>query len=218
MKILDVPQSGSVGGVTSSRNRYGQYRRTRAVPVNVASSFQTLVRGRMQTNADGWKALTALQREGWASLGAQMGRTDSLGQTVDLTGFAAYCSVNNNNLAAGNAVVSDAPLYAPPAALTTAVPTITIATFSIAFTATPLPAGAKLMAYASPMRSAGRAFEADFRLIQASAAAAASPLSIFTNYQARFGTPVVGARIFISCAIYLNGFLSQPLINSTIVA
>ena len=33
MKILDVPQSGSLGGQTSSHNRAGQYRRARRSPV-----------------------------------------------------------------------------------------------------------------------------------------------------------------------------------------
>lgn len=218
MKILDVPQSGSVGGVTSSRNRYGQYRRTRATPVNPATSFQAAVRARMQTNADGWKALTAVQREGWQALGLQMGRTDSMGQAYDLTGFAAYCSVNNNKMAAGDVIVADAPLYDPPAPLLTVTPTATIATLSVAYTATPLAANTRAFVSTSPMRSAGRSFESDYRLTSVTAAAAASPANVFTPYQARFGTPVVGSKIFVSVQLYKGGFLSQPLIASLIVA
>src|SRR5213594_7639 len=120
MKILDVPQSGSVAGVTSSRNRFGQYRRTRATPVNPNSTFQGAVRARFSVNSAAWRALTAAQRAGWADLGTSMTRTDSLGQTYALTGFQAYCSLNNNNLAAGNAVVSDAPVLTTPSAITTA--------------------------------------------------------------------------------------------------
>jgi hypothetical protein len=218
MKILDVPQSGSVAGVTSSRNRFGQYRRTRATPVNPNSTFQVAVRARMQTNADSWKALTATQRDGWANLGLYWSRTDPLGQSYTLTGFQAYCSVNNNNLAAGNAVVADAPAYAPPAPLTTLTPTISAASVSIAYTVTPLAAGARLFISMSPMRSAGRTFEGDLRLISVTAAAAASPASILTSYQARFGTPVTGSRIFTSAAVYLAGFMSAPLFTSTIVS
>jgi len=218
MKILDVPQSGSVGGVTSSRNRYGQYRRTRATPVNPASSFQTAVRARMQQNADGWKALTAVQREGWGALGAQMTRTDSMGQTYDMTGFAAYCSVNNYRLAAGDTVSSDAILYDPPAPLLTVTPTATIATLSVAYTTTPLAATIRAFISASPMRSAGRFFESDYRLISVTAAAAASPSSIFTPYSARFGAPVVGSKIFVSVQLYKAGLMSQPMTASLIVA
>lgn len=218
MKILDVPQSGSLAGQTSSRNRYGQYRRTRAIPVNPNSSAQGSARTRLALNAAGWRALTQTQREGWESLGAQMSRTDSLGQTYTLTGFQAYCSVNSLNLAAGNAVVSAAPALTTPTALATAAITLTAASFSIAYTATPLGAGERLFTFASPQRSPGRQSETDYRLIAVSAAAAASPADVFAAYQARLGTPVVGQRIFLQLQVYKAGFLSGPLVSSAIVA
>lgn len=218
MKILDVPQSGSTAGTTSSRNRYGQYRRTRAIPVNPSSTYQQVVRARLQTNSDAWRLITAAQREAWNSLGAEMVRNDSLGQTVDLTGFQAYISVNNNNLAAGNAIVADPPLFQIPSAIVTVTPTATIATLSIAWTPTPLSAGERIFVSCSPPRSAGRTYEGDYRLIQVSAAAGTSPLSVFTAYVARFGTPVVGQRIFVSVQRYLLGFLSTPINTSVVVA
>jgi hypothetical protein len=147
-----------------------------------------------------------------------MVRTDSLGQSYSLTGFAAYCSVNNNNLAAGNAAVSAAPTFQTPPGLLTAVVTLTAAAFSIAYTTTPLAAGVRLFVYASPQRAAGRFFEADYRLISVSAAAAASPFVVFTAYQARLGTPVTGNRIFMSFTLYNAGFESPPLLVNQIVA
>lgn len=218
MKFLDVPKSGSLAGQTFSRNRFGQYARSRATPVNPNSPFQATVRARLALNAAAWRALTDVQRAGWTALGLQMNRTDSLGQTYNLTGFAAYCSVNNNNLAAGNAVVSSAPTFATPTAISTATITLTSAAYSIAFTVTPLPAGARLFAYASPQRAAGRNFESDYRLIAVGAAATASPLVIFTPYQSRLGTPVTGNRIFTSLTVYQSGFESAPFIVSQIVA
>src|SRR5215831_537288 len=218
MKFLGEPRSGPLAGQTNSRNRFGQYVRSRAVPVNPNSTFQAAVRSRLALNAAAWRALTDVQRAGWTSLGLQMVRTDSLGQSYNLTGFAAYCSVNNNNLAAGNAVVSTAPTFLTPSGLLTATPTLTSAAFSIAYTATPLGAGIRLFAYCSPQRAAGRAFEADYRLIAVSAAAAASPLVIFTAYQSRLGTPVTGNRIFMSFTLYNSGFESPPLLVNQIVA
>lgn len=177
-----------------------------------------MVRTRLQTNSDGWRLITALQREAWASLGAEMVRNDTLGQTVDLTGFQAYMSVNNNNLAAGNAVVSDPPLFQIPSAIVTVTPTATVSTLSIAFTPTPLSSGERIFVSCSPPRSAGRTYEGDYRLIQVSSAAGTSPLSVFTAYSARFGAPVVGQRIFVSVQRYLLGFLSTPLNSSCVVA
>lgn len=219
MKFLDVPQSGSVHGVTHSRNRFGQYTRSRAIPVNPNSAAQGTIRARFGDNSQAWRSLTADQRAGWASLGAQIQRTDALGQTYTLTGQQAYILVNNNNLDAGNAVVTTAPAVLSPAGLITATITSTGGTLSIAYTATPLAAGARLFVYASPQRSVGRNFEGDYRLIYQSAAAAASPANVLAAYTSRFGAPVVGNKIFFSLAVYTGGFLSAPMnVSHTVVA
>jgi len=126
--------------------------------------------------------------------------------------------VNNNNLAAGNAVVASAPALLTPSGLATATITLTSAAFSIAFTATPLGTGQRLFAFCSPQRTAGRSFENDYRLISVGAAATASPLDVFTAYEARLGTPVTGNKIFLSLQVYDSGFLSGPLTTAAIVA
>lgn len=218
MKILDVPRSGSYQGVTSSRNRFGQYVRSRATPVNPNSAAQATARARLSQNAIGWRALTDAQRAGWEGLGALMSRSDSLGQSYTLNGFSAYCSINNNRLAAGDAVISDAPALTAPVNIVTATVTATAVALSIAYTATPLSANTRLFVYASPQRNAGRSFEADYRLIHVSAAAAATPANILAAYTARFGVPVVGNKIFLSMQAYNGGFVSGPLQASAVVA
>ena len=159
-----------------------------------------------------------MQRAGWTSLGLDIVRNDSLGQSYSLTGFQAYCLVNNNNLAAGNAIVSAAPLLTDPGTLLTVTITATNAALSIAYTTTPLATGVRIFSSCSPQRSAGRGFEGDYRLIQVSAAAAASPLNIFTAYSSRLGTPVTGMKIFFSTALYLSGFQGPPFLSAAIVA
>lgn len=218
MKLLDVPQSGSIAGQTSSRNRFGQYRRTRAIPVNPNSTAQGVARARLAQNSSAWRGLTAAQRAGWSDLGLSMIRTDSLGQQINLTGLQAYCSVNNERLAAGDAVISDAPALGTPDALTSATITLTAASFSIAYTPTPLGTGQRLFVFVSPQRSAGRAFESDYRLLAVSAAAAASPHNALAAYTAKFGVPIVGNRIFLGLQVYDGGFLSGPLYTSAVVA
>lgn len=218
MKYLGDPSSGSQAGTTASRNRFGQYYRTRATPVNVNSTQQGVVRSRMAANSAAWRALTGAQRAGWTSLGYAISRDDSLGQSYTLNGFMAFCSVNNNNVAAGNAVVADAPSLVTPSALLTAPITLTAASFSIAYTATPLSAGSRLFTRVSPQGSAGRTFNGDFRLLAVSAAAAASPANVLAAYTAKFGVPVIGNKIFVSLQIYNSGFLSGPLITSAVVA
>jgi hypothetical protein len=218
MKYLDVAQSGSWAGITASRNRFGQYFRARHAPVNPNTAIQMVVRARLSTNAAAWRALTDAQRAGWLSLGLQMLRTDSLGQQYDLNGFLAYCSVNNNRAAVGDAVVADAPAHTTPPQLTSATITLTAAAMQIAYTVTPLAAGNRLLAFISPQTSAGRKFNADYRLIQFTAAAAASPMNALAAYTARLGVPVVGNRIFFSLQIYNGGFIGAPFGVSQVVA
>lgn len=210
MKFLDITKSGSEAGTTFSRNRFGQYSRRRAVPVQPRTPAQLNQRALQTLNAAAWRALTDAQRAGWLSLGLQMTRSDSLGQTYDLNGFLAYCSINNNNVAAGNAAVSAAPALTTPPDLLTVTLTLSAAAFSVAYTATPLAAGVRLFIFASPQRSAGVKFNGDYRLIAVTAAAAASPANILTAYTAKFGAPVVGNRIFVSLATYQLGFKGSP--------
>jgi hypothetical protein len=172
----------------------------------------------MTTNAAAWRGLTDAQRSGWKSLGLQITRSDSLGQSYDLSGFQAYCSVNNNKLDAGDAAVSDAPVITTPPDLLTATITLTGVAFSIAYTATPLGAGVRLFIRCSPQRSAGRTFNGDVRIISITAAAAASPANILAAYTAKFGVPVTGNRIFLSLQTYQAGFLGNPLAVSQVVA
>lgn len=218
MKFLDVSKSGSEAGTTFSRNRFGQYTRRRAVPVQPRTTFQLNQRARQTTNAAAWRALTDAQRAGWKSLGLLMTRADSLGTSYDLNGFLAYCSVNNNKLQAGDAAVSDAPAIVTPPDVLTATITLSSVAFSVAYTPTPLAAGVRLFIRCSPQQSAGRQFNGDYRLISVTAAAAASPSNILAAYTARLGVPVTGNRVFISLQTYEGGFLGSPFAVAQVVA
>lgn len=218
MKFLGPTSSGSDGGTTWSRNRNGQYTRRRAVPVQPRTPSQLNQRARLTTNAAAWRGLTDAQRSGWKSLGLLITRSDSLGQNYDLSGFQAYCSVNNNKLDAGDAAVSDAPVIVTPPDLLTATITLTGVAFSVAYTATPLGAGVRLFIRCSPQRSQGRTFNGDVRIVSITAAAAASPANVLAAYTAKFGVPVTGNRIFLSLQTYQGGFLGSPLGVSQVVA
>ena len=218
MKILTDPRSGSYQGITSSRNRFGQYVRTRATPVNPRTVSQLLYRNNMSTSSAAWRNLSDAQRAGWTSLGALMTRTDSLGQTHTFNGFMAYTSVNNNLAAGSTARVSDAPEFVTVPPLLTAVITLTSAAVSVAYTATPLAATTKLFSYVSPPQSAGRIFNKNYRLLAISAAAAASPANLLAAYTAKFGVPVTGYRSFFRFTLMNAGFHSEPLDVSQVIA
>jgi hypothetical protein len=147
-----------------------------------------------------------------------MVRSDSLGQSYSLTGFQAFCSVNNVLRATSGTVVADAPALTTPAGISTVTITLTASSFSVAYTATPLATGVKAIIRCSPQRSAGRGFEADYRIVHVTTAAAASPANILTAYTAKFGVPVVGNKIFTAVTLMQGGFESLPLITAQAVA
>lgn len=218
MKYLGDPSSGSYQGITASRNRFGQYKRTRAMPVQPRTVAQLNQRARMTTTSAAWRDLTDAQRAGWLSMGDLTARTDALGQTYTMNGFMAFTSVNNNKLQAGDALVDDAPSIVTPGDLASVTVTLTSAAFSVAYTATPLAAGVRLFIWVSPQQSAGRKFNGDYRLLTVTAAAAASPTNILAAYTAKFGVPVVGNRIFLNLETYSGGFKGSPFAVSQVVA
>jgi hypothetical protein len=197
MKYLDVPQSGSVAGETHSRNRFGQYKRTRATPVNPNSARQGIARGRLADFSAAWRALTGAQQAAWDTYSAAHTRVDSLGQTIVLTGHQFYVSVN---LALANA--GEAQVSVPPTDVELGPPALTIldtggGDFTITFDPSPVPAATNLIIEASKPRSAGRRYESDYRFIASIAAAAATPADIEAAYVAKFGVPTVGTKTFV---------------------
>lgn len=218
MKLLTESRSGSYQGLTFSRNRFGQYLRSRAIPVNPRSTLQTTVRSRLSNNAAAWRLLTDAQRAAWAALGSLIVRTDSLGQSYNLTGFQAYVLVNNNKLAAGDAVVATPPTYVDPGTVATVTLTLTSAAFSVAYTPTPAGTATRLFIYMSPQVTAGRSFQGDLRLVTVTAVNAASPSNVLAAYTARFGAPVTGNKIFVNVVLYTTGFLGTPFKVGQVVA
>lgn len=200
MKILDVPQSGSIAGVTSSRNRYGQYRRTRAIPVNPNTSVQTANRNLFGSVASAWKNLTTAQQDLWNSYAVTMPKQDPLGQTIYWSGFQSFveCAMIRQSVGLTQPTV-------PPGDVT--LPALTIlfvCDFSAqtvigTFTPTPVPAATHLIIEATTTVSHGVSFvgPSEFRRLGYEIAAAASPTDMTAEYAAVWGAVgPVGQRIF----------------------
>jgi len=114
--------SGSVGGCTYSRNRYGAYIRNRSVPVNPGSDQQNEVRSFLSVLVAAWTSvLTEAQREAWRTWAANTPQIDSLGQAYTMTGQNAYIKANALQLLIGQTRIDTAPSVFAGAALTTPV-------------------------------------------------------------------------------------------------
>lgn len=118
--------SGSLGGAVYSHNRFGQYIRTRAIPTNPQTPFQSQVRSTFGDLATAWNTLLSpAQRAAWGLYAAQVPVINSLGASVYLTGLNWYVAINSLQVRATEASIDLAPsvynrtgLPFPPAAIT----------------------------------------------------------------------------------------------------
>lgn len=102
--------SGSVGGLTYSRNRGGQYTRRRAIPSNPSSERQGIARENLAAAVSAWtNDLTSAERTAWASYAQSTPFVDSLGQQIILSGQQMYVRTYTSRIIAGLDPVNTAP-------------------------------------------------------------------------------------------------------------
>ena len=197
MKILDVPQSGSLGGQTSSHNRAGQYRRARRAPTQpVGTGRRGIIRAAFGAASSGWSGITDAQRAAWASFADGTPYTDALGQSIRLTGHQMFVAVNTQLQNCGVAINP-----VPPLSNVTMAPTVSVATLThlgvgtLTLNAGGLVTDFVLISFSKPQGS-GRSFVGNYWQqlhIQANVVAA----TLFgPAYIAQFGAVNVGQKVF----------------------
>lgn len=214
--------SGSVGGTTASRNRYGQYFRNRAIPITSTTPEAMNAKARFGNISADWAGLTDAQREAWRQWAQTNPVINALGQPQILAGNAAYIQLNTILDFTGDTAISDPPIADPPESLTslTLAADIGLGNVDVTYAPTPLGAAEKLLVWAAVVDSAGRRFvENLYKLCFVSAAAAASPQDIETEVTARFGTLSVGQVLFVKAQVLdtATGLRSLPRVDSATV-
>jgi hypothetical protein len=218
MKILDIPQSGSIAAQTSSRNRSGQYRRSRVMPVQPRTALQLAARARLSDWSSAWRGLEDAERAAWTAFANSFTVVNSLGQAIHLTGAQSFVKVSAVQDLLGE-VHSDIP-PALPAFTACLVTSLTGETapqlLKLAGTGT-LDADF-YMVYASPQRSAGVSFEGTFRYLEAFAAFDTGFMDILATYTAKFGALIDGKKIFVKVVQVQAGMQDNGTLFSTVVA
>lgn len=226
MKYVPSPLIGrlskSAGSVTAAYNRFGSYLRNRVTPTNPNTSFQTNVRANFGDLASAWRGLTAATQLGWTTLGENMTRQDSLGQTYSLTGLQAFISVNTNLLNAGQSIITNAPALQLPDAVPTFSVAMGAAGGTAALTFTPPGGDEWYLIFATRPVSDGRQFasRSEFKLIDVLDETATSPDALGPEYIARFGaiTGKAGEKVFWRIIrVSAFGFASTHVQESSII-
>lgn len=113
---------GTMGGATFSANKSGPYVKGWAQPPLPTRVRQSAIQTTFSQIAAAWVATTQFNRDAWDTwaAGPAPPRTNSLGETILLTGFNWFQSLNGRRVMAGFSIRELAPTNPLPAA-----PTIT---------------------------------------------------------------------------------------------
>jgi hypothetical protein len=126
---LTANNRGSLGGVTFSRSKSGNYARIKGYGTNPNSSGQLSQRQKTALISQAWRLLNANVQSDFAALALQYPRINSLGQTYYYSGFQMYMHLSLNL-----PFPSESPLLACPNISQNSFPSITNAYGDVALT------------------------------------------------------------------------------------
>jgi hypothetical protein len=197
MKFLDVPQSGSIADRTHSHNRAGQYTRNRRSPTQpVGTGRRAVQRNNFGTASAAYAGMTYSEQAAWQAYADSHPITDSLGQSIKLTGHQMFVAINSQLLNCGSAVETTPPVDST----VFAVGAVTISavggtSMSITLEGNGSADDFALLAFSKP-QSAGVSFNKTFwqQLVQAGDVSTA--VNVYAAYTAQFGVAPAGTRIF----------------------
>lgn len=102
--------SGSIGGLTASHNKGGNYFRARVTPTDPGTAFQQVVRAAHASLVNFWNdVLDQAQRDAWAVYATNTPLTDAFGEPRTVTGLNMYVRANVSRIQSSLPRVDDAP-------------------------------------------------------------------------------------------------------------
>jgi hypothetical protein len=214
--------SGSVGGTTFSRNRYGAYTRAKTLPVNPATSYQAQTRAYLSTAAQLWGYLTPDQRLQWQTWAANNPIIDRLGKSQTLAPNTAFIQINSRILYMDQEPITTPPVLNAPIAILSPVLTGDIGPgdITLAFDDSELGPNDRLWLRFAVTNSTGVTYVKNLlRLVTGASEQATSPYDYQNDLEARFGSLQVGQTVHCLAAIAdsSTGLISPPRPLSVVV-
>lgn len=205
--------SGRIGGIVFSRNRFGSYIRAGTNPVTSTTSYALAAKARMTECTQAWQGLTATQRLAWTPWANANPVLNRLGETINLTGHAAYVGMNTRLVYMAVTKITDPPIIPAPAPLTTMSISADIGPGGCNITFGPSPTGADEGLYVKGcvLDSDGINYVENYlRLLYIWPGAEAAPVDYKSTIEARFGALQVDQVVVLLVGICnrANGQLS----------
>lgn len=220
---LITSASGSIGGLTASHNRGGQYFRARAIPTNPNSEAQVAVRTAMANLVARWKdVLTVGQRDAWRTYAENTVVTNPVGDIVTMTGQNAYLRGNVARVRAGLSPIDDGPTTfglpdLNPVEYQALAPASGILTFDDSQAWVNNPAAALIVQLGPPVSPAINFFAGPFRLAGSVLGDSGSPPTSPASIDPPEGV-AEGQKIFARASLVdAEGRLSSAQIVQTII-
>lgn len=197
--VVYTATSGKAGGTVASTGMAGPNIKTRPRGTKPKTNSQAGIKSLFSQINRGWRSLTQVQIAAWNAFAKTVPYKDVFGNTRVLSGKSMYCKLNMSLETSGNAGISNPVAFANTIGINSiSAATNTSAAQSLAFAASPTPAGTTTVIMATPPLSAGvsRPGKSKYRVIAYLAAATATAYNSFAAYSAVNGTPVTGKKIF----------------------
>lgn len=220
-----VDGRGKINGSVLSKNKAGAIARTWVKPANPNSSFQSQIRSQMSGLSSAWRGLTAVQRSGWDSAAGSgdWPFTNKLGETKNPSGFQLYMRLNLSLDSAGFPTIADVPNKVALSAVTITASVFNISgavydDFGVTLSGS-ISADERVVVGCSGGVSAGRGSWFNFKSLGAFVLTGSNDVAISSEYDARFGFPSAGQKIFAQLFLLntTTGQRSQIGVTSAIV-
>lgn len=175
------------------------------VPALVRNAYTAVARAGLAAGSGaGWAALTDEQRQSYINATGVF-RSDRFGNPQPVKGKELYVLAFQNLLHTGAGPQNTWPDLVSPQPLNALSGAASVAGTSndLTFATTPLPANMHALVYATAAKrpTIYRPSQSAYRYIAHFAPATASPFDIYAAYNAKFGIPVAGVRIFVRVVI-----------------
>jgi len=216
-----VDGSGKLGGHVFSKSRGGATVRTLARADNPQTSFQQNIRSRFTELSQGWSLLSESQRESWYRAESSFSRTNRFGDIVFLSGKNLYNSLNAQRAIIGldNLLIAPIPQGLNKSFISSAY--IRLSENRI-FINGRFSSSAQYVIVGTPALSQGTKFVKNSIRILGLGMSNANGDNIstfdktYSDYVARFQTPIDGQKIFIG--VYTINESGQRSSMSTVPA
>lgn len=216
-----------LGNEVFTRNGAGQVVRAYVIPTNTITDARTAVRDNWATCYSLWNAVTPEEVIQWSIFAHRFTKRNSIAQPYKLSSRSMFVSCNANLLAVFQSPIS-APVFnvLTPVIASASVTTLTTSSIillcSILGSGSVVPANCVLSISASPSVSTGINYPRNnFRQINVLPDTTdVSATDMFTDYNAIFGAPVSGLKVFfrLSLVNVLTGLRCKPVTFAAIVA